>query len=520
MKGSFWTMQTTEVVTPSQRQTATDETRGVSSTGFWIFVRRHMAAILLISVALLIPCFWLPRIEAGDLASHVYNAWLASLVQEGQAPGLWIAPQTNNILADVLLLRLGVLMGFSVAEKIVVASAVLVFFWGAFALTTSLSDIPAWSFAPVLAMLSYGWTFQMGFLNFYLSLGISFAALAILWKASGRAYLLAALLVPLIWIAHPLELVWFLGVAAYMLLAKRLSPRFRVFAFVAALLFLFAVRLYFVREYRTAGWQGPVYALNGSNQLVLGDRYLVIAPAVLTIAVGWAIWHSLRNYGNGTPISDSFPVPLQLFLIGLLTLPFLPDFIWISQYSEPVGFICSRFSLAVAILGCCALAGSRPGIMFGALTGAIAIFYFGVMYQDATRTYAMEKQAEALVAKLPQDARVVSTLFPFRGSPFFVHHVVDRACVGRCFSIDNYEAYSQQFRIRAVPGNRIVSADVEQANHMMAGDYVVLPSDLPLWQIFQCGPTEIDLCLRPLHPGSLLNFIPSEAVRARHIKPS
>src|SRR5262249_52154204 len=44
--------------------------------------------ILAVSVLLLIPCFWHRRIEAGDLPSHVYNAWLAQLIGQGQAPGL------------------------------------------------------------------------------------------------------------------------------------------------------------------------------------------------------------------------------------------------------------------------------------------------------------------------------------------------------------------------------------------------------------------------------------------------
>ena len=127
-------MQTTDLA-PASRQQVTlptpekaSDLRGDSS-----FFRKQVAIALLISVGVLIPCFWLPTIEAGDLPSHTYNAWLASLVQKGQAPGLWLAPQHNNVLADILLLRLGTLLGFAAAEKIVAALAVLLFFWGAFA---------------------------------------------------------------------------------------------------------------------------------------------------------------------------------------------------------------------------------------------------------------------------------------------------------------------------------------------------------------------------------------------------
>ena len=37
-------------------------------------------------MGLLVPCFWQPRIQSVDLSSHIYNAWLASLIARNQAP--------------------------------------------------------------------------------------------------------------------------------------------------------------------------------------------------------------------------------------------------------------------------------------------------------------------------------------------------------------------------------------------------------------------------------------------------
>src|SRR5271165_4054586 len=91
------------------------------------FLRQYPLRILVISAAVLVPCFWHRHIEAGDLASHTYNAWLAELIARGQAPGLWVARQWNNILFDVTLRSLGNLFGLRAAEKIAVASAVLLF---------------------------------------------------------------------------------------------------------------------------------------------------------------------------------------------------------------------------------------------------------------------------------------------------------------------------------------------------------------------------------------------------------
>ncbi len=512
-------MQTSEPApTTTEPSPAPTEPHGIApALGFSKFLRKNAAAVALVSVVVLIPCFWLPRIEAGDLASHSYNAWLVSLVQKGNAPGLWIAPQTYNILVDVLLLQLGKLAGFSAGEKIVVAMAILVFFWGAFSLATLAGGRPAWHVVPLLAMFAYGWTFHMGFLNFYLSLGISFVALAILWHAQPRRYPFVLFLLPLMWLAHPLGLVWFVAAAAYLLAAKWVNPRLHWLLIAAALAALLAVRVYLHSSYQVRGWQGHFYDLNGTDQLILGTRYSFIAIVVLLAAAGCALLHVQQLRGRPSVVTNFFPVALQLFLIGLLALPFLPDKIWLPMYVEPANFICSRFTLAIAVLGCCALAGLRPRLLFAVLTSGIALAYFTLVYQDAARTFVMEKQADILVAKLPQNARVLTTIFPFRDSRIFNHHVVDRACIGRCFVISNSEPASTQFRLRAAPGNRLAVAKREDTSHMMLGDYFVQPEDLPLWQVFQCGPTAVDLCLRPVRAGSLLNFVPTEAERARKL---
>src|ERR1700738_2755933 len=94
------------------------------------FLRRFWMQALAVSAGLLIPCFWHQRIEAGDLGSHVYNAWLAQLIAKGQAPGLYIVRQWHNVLFDVALLRVANLAGLAAAQKIVVSICVSVFFWG------------------------------------------------------------------------------------------------------------------------------------------------------------------------------------------------------------------------------------------------------------------------------------------------------------------------------------------------------------------------------------------------------
>jgi len=102
--------------------------------GVMPFLRHYKWRVFALSVLLVVPCFWHRHIEAGDLASHVYNAWLAQLIAKGQAPGLYIVRQWNNALCDMALLQLGNLAGLAAAEKIVVSGCVLIFFWGVFAI--------------------------------------------------------------------------------------------------------------------------------------------------------------------------------------------------------------------------------------------------------------------------------------------------------------------------------------------------------------------------------------------------
>ena len=88
--------------------------------------KREIALAWLLSLTILVPCFWHRHIQAGDAASHLYNAWLAQLAGEGKAPGVYVVWQYNNVLFDLMLLYLGKMFGFGAAEKIAVGLCVLV----------------------------------------------------------------------------------------------------------------------------------------------------------------------------------------------------------------------------------------------------------------------------------------------------------------------------------------------------------------------------------------------------------
>ena len=465
------------------------------------FVARHFFVLLAISAILLIPGFWHRHIQAGDLASHTYNAWLTSLAAQGKAPGLWISSQTNNILCDILLFRVGSIIGFVAAERIVFCGVVLTFFWGAFCLAGAASGRRPWFLIPLLAMLSYGWTLNMGFLNFYLSLGLSFIGLAFLWRARKGDYLCAAALLPFIWTAHPLGFAWYSATAFYLLMARWLGSRWH-WTFLLGILGIITLgRWYLLPHYRLEGTHIPFVLLNGGDQIVLGKRYLWLYAALILSVIGCTWLDLARSPKNVQRALSS--LPLQLFVLGFLGLALVPDVIWLDIYAVPVTAIVFRFTLVLGVLGCCILARLNVRLLFAIVTGVIALVYFGLLFVDTAKADAMENRAESLVRQLPQGARVIVTFLPLSNLRIFAHHIVDRACIGHCFVFDNYEPASGQFRVRANVGARDAEWDPRIIEHMMDGTYVVTQDDLPTWLISECGPEKTSLCVQLLAPRSL-----------------
>jgi hypothetical protein len=469
------------------------------------FLRASWIRVCVSSALLLIPCFWHRHIEAGDLASHTYNAWLTQLIERGQAPGLWLSRQWNNIFFDTLLLRLGNLFGLDHAEKIAVSLAVLIFFWGAFALVNAMTRRIPWVLVPCLMIFAYGWTFQMGFLNYYISLGLAFFGMAMV--ASGSRWQLGMLLVlaPLTWMAHPLGLVLLLGGSAYLVFAKRFARRGHWLLLGAAGLSLASISIYISSHYQTiwpdiAPYNYP-HNFSGVDQLVLyGTRYTLLSNLLLIFILACLasdIIPRLRALEALTP----FRVPLQIYIIAVFSAMVFPRVIFFPQYAVPFSLLTERLTSITAILGCCLLGVMAPKKWHFAGFSAFAAVFFLFLFLDTGKINRMELQAERYERILPPGQRIIATIWPFSGSRVFINHIVDRSCAGYCFSYGNYEPSSQQFRVRANPGNPIVTSSSEMADAIQSGEYVVQPGDLPIFQIYQCNLNMTELCMRELAPG-------------------
>jgi hypothetical protein len=470
------------------------------------FVRTNIYSMSAISAVVIIPCLWHRHIEAGDLPSHTFNAWLASLVQQGRAPGLYLASQWYNVLFDLLLLYSAKLFGFVVGPKIVVAIAVLTFFWGVFSFVAAVSERPPWLLTPCIAMLAYGYAFNMGFFNYYLSMGLACFGLAILWKQPQRwDWLAAILLFALATLAHPIGPLWFAGVLVYMLVRKRIRWPLRLILPAAIIVIFIAGHWYLENwsDFEFSWPERPFYVFNGLDQFVLyGARYRLVAYGLLAVFIFWLASEYVHR--REAPIFlSSFFLSLELYLVAFCVTSLLPQNLRGGPYSAWIGLLVSRLTIISAIFALCILSSLRSNKPAAIATLACSIFFFSLLYRDTATLNRLESRAESLTASLPFGTLVIPTL----GSPSdsriqFVHHIVDRACIGHCFTYSNYEPSSTQFRVRVSPGSPLIAYRASDAQEMEAGNYIVRASDPPVVDIYQCSPTDFTiLCARHLNPG-------------------
>jgi hypothetical protein len=464
---------------------------------------KRALAYVATSILLLVPCFWQQRIQAGDLASHVYNAWLAQLIERGQAPGLTLARQSNNILFDLMLGGLMRTTGAAAAQRIAVSFAVLVFFWGAFSFVASCvrPRRAPWQLAPCLAMLAYGWVFRMGLFNFYIALGLSLAALALVRQNKRWAWAAAIALLGIAYVAHPLPVAWAVGVTVYGQVAQRLEPRRSIQLLIGALAALALAGFLIGKLFVTRRGADQVMCITGADQFWIYGRYYIMVSVVLLAIWALCFQRVLDVRGAERTFCD---VRFQLCVLSVAMVVLLPAGVLLPGFRSGLDFLAERMSLAGAVLFCALVASVRlPKFLVGAMVAMAAIF-FALSYTDERALNQVETQMERAVTQLPPGQRVVNALADpgKRFNPLV--HLVDRICIGRCFSYANYEPGTAQFRVRALQPNPFVAPDYGDSWSMQNGGYVVKSQDLPMYNIDLC-PGSNRICAAPLRAGTTLH---------------
>lgn len=468
-------------------------------------LRREQLLFIVTSALVLIPCFWHRRIQAGDLASHMYNAWLAQLVREGKAPGVYVVWQWKNVLFDWMVSAAGRVFGWAAAEKICVSLCVLVFFWGAFRLAEATSGCRPWLLTPGLAMLAYGYVFELGFMNYYLSLGLACFGLAALWNGSRKGIAVAALLAPVALLAHPLGFLWLVGAGVYRLVWPKLRGWLEFAPPVAAagcsLLVLWYVKAHPALQ---PDWdEGPFYQRNGFDQLWIfrpETRWVMFAAIAFALVATVADFWSRRREQNGG--ARERRLLLELYAIACVWTMTLPEDLRPDPDAGWIGLLATRLTLISAIFAFCWLATLRPRAWHALALGACAATFFPFIYLDTAQMQKMEDNAESITKTLPSGTRVLATVNEPADYRLATLHVVDRACVGRCFLYSNYEPSTKQFRVRSQAGSPVVTASTDDSEDMQAGVYEIEDEDLPLKEVYQCDANDwTRLCIRDLKAG-------------------
>jgi hypothetical protein len=467
-------------------ETARSKSTSVRSNPFFVFPA--------VSLLLLVPCYWQSRIQAADLSSHIYNAWLAQLIGAGHGKGLILVPQTTNVLFDLVLSALFQAAGADAAQRIAVPAAVLVFVWGAFAFISTVSGGKAWDLMPALAILAYGWVFHSGFFNFYLGLGLSLSAATVAWNGGRRRVAIAGLIFALASLAHNLPVLWALAILAYAWTARRLTPRGRLWLFAGCLGGLAVLHVAIRRS---------VFSIWGPNQVLLGsgadqawlfdDKYYV--PMVGLALIFWILFVELVIAGGLRKVAAS--TSFRIWAVTAAMIAIVPTAI--TGHGWQAAFIADRMSLpaGVCVLAMLATVRLRPAERYGLI--AVAAVFFGFLYRDTRILNTFEDRLQAAVAQLPPDQRVVSGIDDLYLHINALTHMMDRVCVGRCFSYANYEPSTGQFRIRLSGDSPLVVPTYVDSWRFQSGSYIVRERDLPLYQVNLDEAQQMQV--RSLHAG-------------------
>lgn len=348
-----------------------------------------------ISILLLAPCYWQPRLQAGDISSHIYNAWMSQLIESGRTEGLMMVRQTTNILFEVLLAGLFPVFGAEFGQRIAVSIVVLVFVWGAFAFVSTVTGRRSWHVMPCLAMLAYGWVFHMGFFNFYLSMGLCFWAMTLAWDMNPRRMIWALPLFALAYMACLLPVIWAAGLLAYVFVARRITP-FQSSCLIAGFV-VFLAAFYVIAGHLlvTGRSVAQLTSATGINDEWMADsKYYWV---LMGLAVVWGLWFLslLRGSGARQVVAG---IPFQLCVVSAAAVFILPASVLIPGFYHSLSYIAERMSLGVAVCVCACLGAVDPRRLERWALTAVAITFFVLMYADERATNSAEDRMEYLIS--------------------------------------------------------------------------------------------------------------------------
>ncbi len=475
----------------------TDRAVGRSSTA----PAKHEGILLVCAaLALAIPCVWQRHIEAMDLPSHVYNAWLASLIAHGEISGVKLVHPLTNVLGDWILSAGLSAFGPAWAARIVCIIAVEAFFWGMFALASAVSGRRVWAIVPFLAMLAYSVVFYFGFLTFYLATACSVWMLAVSWRFSRSRLWIACALAGLGFLASPLPVAWAICMIGYIYLARSISRWANVVLLVTGAGCLFVVRSAVMKLFLCHPSQA--HADLFSFLRIIGAlefdpfqmQYLFLAAGVMLL--GTAVF-----LVRVTDPTERFGPLAQLWLLNAFAFVALPSRIRFPVYGADLWFIQERIAFFLVIIFFAWAAKAMRGKGFTALCSLVALVYFVLLFVDQRALNRADEEIGFLVAQLPPRQKVVSSIHDEGARVNGLEHILDWACIGRCFDYANYEPSSLQFRVQTTGPNEVAAWVNGTAVEIEAKEHIVTAEEAPLYSVCPSSVPGRRFALRKLEAG-------------------
>jgi hypothetical protein len=343
-----------------------------------------------------------------------------------------------------------------------------------------------WACSLLVLAVSYGYIFRFGFLNFYLSTGLSALAVAAWGKHPWRK-VLSGLSLAVAAIGNPMPPGYVLACLLYCQVIKRM-PEDLVRPALFCCVVWFASLGRAVPRILHAAWSpeqvigsnAPI-RLFGFDQLwVYGSEYRILAWMTFCVAV----------VGVVTRIRDIYKYLQQplihLLLLNAVVIAMFPDAIQTSEAAAPISFITDRVSLFSCII-VCVLVARLPNRHWQQFAyGAAAIVFFLLTLRQDVQLSVITRELETAVDAIPHQSRVLAliTTPELRLNP--LGHAIDRACMGHCFSFGNYEPASKHFRLKAVTENPITFASPAEIAQLEHGSYTVKQDDTPTYAVCSC----------------------------------
>jgi hypothetical protein len=236
----------------------------------------------------------------------------------------------------------------------------------------------------------------------------------------------------------------------------------------------------------------------GADQLWVFDRKYYVLLIGMLFTWGVLFVNLIRARG---PRRVFRSMPFQFFIMSAGGVMILPSTILIPGFLHSLVYVAERMSLGVAVCVCALLARARPRLFDRYAMAFLVALFFCFLWVDERALNGFEDRLRGAVATLDPGQRVVNVVDQPGLRVNAVTHMIDRVCIGHCYSYANYEPSTAQFRVRAVSPNPYVVSRYADSWALQTGTYSVKPEDEPLFAVDLAEPGQ--LAVKPLKSGTM-----------------